>query len=171
MIKVLFVCRANICRSAIAHGVFAKQLELASLDHAVKVDSAGTHVPYPGRLPDKRARKTAEKNGYDLGSLRARQLTRDLLSQNQYLIVMDDQNLRDASEIATEEDKKKLSLLLSFTGAEDQQLPDPYFSGSAGMGFVPDPVGSGERAFVVTLDRIEIACSALLETLQRRHNL
>lgn len=171
MIKVLFVCRANICRSPTAHGVFHQLVEKAGLTHEVQVDSAGTHAPYPGRLPDQRAQKVAMKKGYNLSSLHAQQLTSNLVSQCDYLVVMDDQNYQEVSKIADPQDLDKIALLLSYTGAEDKQLRDPFFSGSAGMGFVPDPVDSGERAFTAALGKIEHACSSLLEHIRRMDNL
>lgn len=169
MIKVLFVCRANICRSPTAHGVFQKKLEQAGLSHRIQVDSAGTDAPYPGRKPDQRAQKMAETKGYDLSALNAQQLTSQLASDCQYVVVMDDNNYRDAVNILSAEQLDKVSLLLSFTDAEDKQLRDPFFSGSAGISFVPDPVNSEDRAFAAAIEKIEYACSSLLTHITATH--
>lgn len=146
-------------------------VETAGLADQIQVDSAGTDAPYPGRLPDQRAKKVAMAKGYDLSSLNAQQLTSELVSQCDYLIVMDDRNSQEVEKFSTEQDLHKIRLLLSYTDARDKQLHDPFFSGSAGMGFLPDPVDSGERAFTATLVKIEDACSSLLETIRRKGNL
>lgn len=171
MIRVLFICRANICRSPTAHGVFENLVEKAGLTQQIQVDSAGTDAPYPGRRPDQRARKVAMAKGYDLSRYHAQQLTSEMASLCDYLIVMDDRNHQDASLITATQDSAKISLLLSYNEVVNKQLHDPFFSGSAGMGFVPDPVDSGERAFIATLEKIEYACSSLLATIRRTHNL
>ena len=163
MITVLFVCRANVCRSPTAHGVFKKLVIEAGLDDVITVDSAGTHAPYPDRLPDARARAAAQARGYDISDLNAQQLSSDLGAGSDYIIVMDDSNYNDAENIISADDKHKMHLLLSYTNAEDKRLRDPFFSGSAGHGgFIPDPIDSEERAFTATLSKIETACESLL---------
>ena len=167
MTKVLFICRANICRSPTAHVIFEQQLARNGLQHEIEVYSAGTHAPYPGRVPDKRAQSVARANGYDMSGMNATQLTSEMASECDYLIVMDNHNLHDASEILEEVDASRIRLLLSFSDAEDVQLRDPFFSGSGGgHGYIPDPVDSGERAFFAILKKIEIACESLLEEIR-----
>ena len=163
MITVLFVCRANICRSPTAHGVFKKLVFEAGLDNLIAVDSAGTDAPYPDRLPDARARAAAQAGGYDISDLSAQQLTSDLAADSDYIIVMDDKNYSDAGKIISADDVYKMHLLLSYTNVKDQQLRDPFFSGSAGHGFIPDPIDSGESAFTSILGKIETACGLLLQ--------
>ena len=169
MISVLFICRANICRSATAHAVFARLVAEAGYSDKIQVDSAGTNSPYPGRVPDKRAQKVATGKGYDLSQRNAQQLTDALAADSDYLVVMDDRNYRDATELMSEADQSKMRLLLSFADFEDQQLYDPFFSGdTGGMGFIPEPVDRGERAFKVVLEKIEVSCRALLREIENR---
>ena len=54
MIKVLFVCMGNICRSPTAEGVFTKMVSEEGLDDFVVIDSAGTHAYHVGEPPDPR---------------------------------------------------------------------------------------------------------------------
>ena len=75
MVKVLFVCMGNICRSPMAEGVFQRILEGVGLSEKVYVDSAGTHSYHIGAPPDMRSQATALRRGVDLRSLRARQVT------------------------------------------------------------------------------------------------
>jgi len=166
MLKILFVCRANICRSPTAHGVLNKMLEEAGLESTISVDSAGTDAPYPGRRPDQRARKVAAERGYDISDLNAQQLTPELAAVSDHIVVMDDRNFADVLEIIDPRDNGKVVLLLSFTDEDDQQLRDPFHSGSAGMSFIPDPVDSGERAFRATIKKIENALEHMLSELR-----
>ena len=69
MVKVLFVCMGNICRSPEA--VFKKMVKEAGLTDKVIVDSAGTHGYHVGEAPDVRAQIAGRKRGYDLSELRA----------------------------------------------------------------------------------------------------
>ena len=70
MIKVLFVCLGNICRSPTAHGVFQTMVEDQGLADSILVDSAGTAAYHVGNPPDSRSAATARKRGYDLSNLR-----------------------------------------------------------------------------------------------------
>ena len=73
MIKVLFVCLGNICRSPTAHGVLERKLAMVGLSDIVEVDSAGTAAWHIGKQPDIRSQEAARKRDYDLSHLRARQ--------------------------------------------------------------------------------------------------
>ena len=61
MIKVLFVCLGNICRSPTAHGVLERKLAMAGLSDVVEVDSAGTAAWHVGKEPDLRSQQAARK--------------------------------------------------------------------------------------------------------------
>ena len=72
--RVLFFCMGNICRSPTAHGVLRERLLARGLHQRVAVDSAGTHAYHVGEPPDPRSQYHAQRRGYDLSDLRARQL-------------------------------------------------------------------------------------------------
>ena len=72
IIRVLFVCTGNICRSPSAEGIFRQRVAQAGLSDRIKVDSAGTHDYHVGEAPDPRARQAATRRGYDLSNLRGR---------------------------------------------------------------------------------------------------
>jgi protein-tyrosine phosphatase len=73
VIKVLFVCMGNICRSPTAEGVFRHILRLKNLDDKVEVDSAGTHGYHAGEAPDQRTQRAAAVRHYDLSNMRGAQ--------------------------------------------------------------------------------------------------
>ena len=74
MVKVLFVCLGNICRSPTAEGVFTALVNREGLSDVVSVDSAGTGAWHVGDPPDRRAQAAAKTRGYDLSAQRARQI-------------------------------------------------------------------------------------------------
>src|SRR5215475_782921 len=74
MIRVLFVCTGNICRSPTAEAVFRKFVADAGLDGHIGMESAGTTDYHTGDPPDPRAQAAARVRGYDLSRLRARRV-------------------------------------------------------------------------------------------------
>ena len=74
MVKVLFVCMGNICRSPTAHAVFRHLVQEHGLTELIEIDSAGTHAYHVGNPPDSRSMQTAHKRGIDMSDLRARQV-------------------------------------------------------------------------------------------------
>jgi protein-tyrosine phosphatase len=100
MIGVLFVCTGNICRSPTAEGVFRARVVQAGLGQAITVDSAGTHGYHIGDPPDPRGVAAALRRGYDLASLRARQLAANDFAQFDLLLAMDRGHPRIMRELA-----------------------------------------------------------------------
>ncbi len=74
MIKVLFVCLGNICRSPSAEGVFRKLVLEQGLNEQIEIDSAGTHAYHAGSPPDSRAQEAARRRGIDMSSLVGRRV-------------------------------------------------------------------------------------------------
>lgn len=140
MLKVLFVCMGNICRSPAAEGVFRNLVKSEKLENIIEIDSAGTIGYHSGELPDARMRKHALQRGYDLTS-RARQFNplKDF-DDFDYIVTMDDDNHSDIISL----DKKgiyknKICKMCEFSSDKSiKEVPDPYYSGSAGFENVLD---------------------------------
>ena len=157
-IRVLMVCMGNICRSPMAHGVFAERIREAGLGHSIEVDSAGTHSYHAGEPPDRRAQATARARGYELGGQRARRLEADDFRAFDYVLVMDDENLRNARALQPTDGRARLHRFLEFAGSRpDREVPDPYYGGSQG--------------FATVMDLVEEAATGLLSHLRERHGL
>ncbi|HEX6829423.1 MAG TPA: low molecular weight protein-tyrosine-phosphatase, partial [Burkholderiales bacterium] len=139
MIRVLFVCLGNICRSPTAEAVFRHQVRAAGLEQRVLIDSAGTSDYHEGYAPDERARAAAGRRGYDMEGQQARQVTVRDFHDFQYLLAMDHANLADLKRLAPWEHAHKLRLFMDFSEAyRGHEVPDPYYGGAQGFERVLD---------------------------------
>ena len=153
MIKVLFVCLGNICRSPTAEGVFRHIVRSARLERQIEVDSAGTHAYHIGDSPDPRAQAAAARRGIDLGGLRGRQATAEDFHEFDYVIAMDRENYATLQSRCPPTLHYKIRLFMEFAPQYEQdEVPDPYFGGIAGFDRV--------------LDMIEDAATGLLREIR-----
>lgn len=158
MVKVLFVCMGNICRSPTAEGVFRHRVAAAGLDSVFNIDSAGTHSYHVGARPDPRAAEAARRRGIDLGGLRARRVAPEDFERFDYVLAMDRHNLELLVADCPEAHRDKLELFLKYaTAYDDTEVPDPYYGGNKGFEYV--------------LDLVEDAADGLLKALIERHGL
>src|SRR4051794_12641881 len=95
---MLMVCMGNICRSPTAEGVLRHLVHEAGLEDVIRIDSAGTLDYHAGSPPDARSQKHASRRGYDLSSLRARQVRDSDFEQFDLILAMDRQNLQELKE-------------------------------------------------------------------------
>lgn len=124
------VCLGNICRSPLAEGIF-RELTNHSEYH---VDSAGTANYHSEAAPDPRSIAVAAKNGIDISSQRARQLTSSDMDAFDHILVMDDQNYIDALSLCTSENQReKIALLTKASGVDATHVPDPYYGDNNGF--------------------------------------
>ena len=150
------VCMGNICRSPTAEVVFRTRVARAGLASRVAVASAGTGNWHVGMPPDRRAVAHAAKRGYDLGSVRARQVSREDFERFEWILAMDRGNLRELRALRPPTYRGQLGLFLDFA---------PHL----GLQDVPDPYYGGTLHFERVLDLIEQASDALVAHLFLRH--
>lgn len=166
MIKVLFVCLGNICRSPTAHAVLEHKLAMAGLTDLVEVDSAGTAAWHIGKQPDIRSQQAARKRDYDLSHLRARQAVADDFFEFDYVLAMDNENLENLKAIVPADSSKLGSV------KAQPQLFLVSFSTPAliakGLTEVPDPYYGGDGGFEAVLDMVEDACDQLILDIRKK---
>jgi len=139
--RVLFVCMGNICRSPMAEGAFRHVVAKAGLSNRIVSDSAGTHDYHVGEPPDSRAQRAVERRGYDIRDLRGRQVSRGDFTEFDYVLAMDERNLRMLERLCPQVHAHKLKLYMEFH--EDpavREVPDPYYGGNDGFERVLDMV-------------------------------
>ena len=154
-IKILFVCMGNICRSPMAEGVFRHHVRQVGLDGLIAIDSAGTHDYHVGELPDPRAQRAAGRRGYDLATLRGRQVSRADFLEFDYLLAMDEVNLRALERLCPSRHAHKLKLFMEFgVNAAPREVPDPYYGGDQGFERVLDMVEDASQGLLAHLRRL-----------------
>lgn len=154
MIKILFVCLGNICRSSAAQGVFESIIAQRGLQDKVYVDSAGLIDYHQGELSDIRMRRHASKRGYNL-THRSRPVTAGDFKEFDYIYAMDHQNIKGLSRINPELTQTKVSLLGKLcTKYNVDVIPDPYYG--------------GDKDFEYVLDLLEDSCNNLCDILHEK---
>jgi protein-tyrosine phosphatase len=156
MVKVLFVCMGNICRSPTAEGVFQHHLAAQGLEGQMSVDSAGTHGWHAGNPPDPRSVSAARDRGIDISYVRSRKVRPSDFTEFDYILAMDRDNLNDMVDMAVMNDTARVQLFLEFASDIDAtDVPDPYYGGESGFDHV--------------LDLIEAASEGLIAHIRARH--
>lgn len=154
MVRILFVCMGNICRSPTAEIVVKVLAERAGISSLIDVDSAGTHASSEGERPDQRTRKVAITRGYDLSGLRARRVCDQDFIHFDRILAMDQQNLAFLRRSCPPEFWFKLGLFL-----DDADEP--------GLIEVPDPYYGGPEGFERVLDLCELAAQGLIKRVAK----
>lgn len=126
MIRVLFICLGNICRSPMAEGVFLHLVKAAGLEEEITADSAGTGHWHLGENPHHGTQRILAKNAI-LYAHRSRQISSQDFGAFEYFIVMDNMNLKDVLALGASD--AKVSRLLDYTVHTGvAEVPDPYYT-------------------------------------------
>jgi len=131
MIKILFVCLGNICRSPTAEAVFRSKAKQAGCK--VFVDSAGTINWHQGQPPDERSCQTASKFGYEMKNIRSRAIVAADFQKFDFILAMDQQNIVELEETQGQRATRP-QLFLDFAPTiAEREVPDPYYGGKDGF--------------------------------------
>lgn len=150
MINVLFVCHGNICRSTMAESVFTDLVNRRGLSKKFAISSAATHADELGNPPHYGTREKLRRENIPLVPHRARLLTRDDGEKYDYIIGMDEENLRHMKRILGTAYEGKISLLLDYS-SHPRAIADPWYTGNFDATY--DDVREGGEAFLGWLQR------------------
>ena len=150
MIKILFVCHGNICRSPMAEFVMKDLTKREGLSDTFYIESAATSTEEIGNPVYPPARRKLAEHGIGCAGKRARQLRRSDYDDFDLLIGMDDANIRNMRRICRGDDEDKIHLLLDYAGRTGEAISDPWYTGD----------------FDATWDDVDEGCRALLKYLQ-----
>ena len=128
MIKVLFVCHGNICRSTMAQSVLTHLAKERSLADCVYINSAATSREEIGNPPHYGTVNKLRREGIPVIPHRATQMTKQDYVEYDYLIGMDSANIRNMNRIAGGDPEGKIYKLLTFAGS-DRDVADPWYTG------------------------------------------
>ena len=149
MIKVLFVCHGNICRSPMAEFVFKAMVSGKGIADEVYIESAATSREEIGNDIHPGTKRKLDENGIAYSRRGARQIVRQDYDRFDYIIAMDDENVRNIVRICGGDPDKKVSKLLNFAGV-DRSVADPWYTGN----------------FDDTYDDIVAGCSGLMKAIR-----
>lgn len=147
MLKVLFICHGNICRSTMAQYVFQNLINRHNLTDQFYIDSAATSREEIGNPVHHGTRRKLKEVGIPCGDHRARQLEKREYDEFDYLIGMDSMNIRNMMRILGSDTDGKVSKLLDFTERTGQDIADPWYTGN----------------FDRTYEDVKEGCEALLQ--------
>ena len=150
IIKVIFVCTGNICRSPMAEAVFAQLVREHGLSNSFLIHSAGTHSYHLGERPHPGTRQVLKKNGIELDwRKRAERVDPETIGSYDYIIAL------DSSHAAALRSYHNVFLLLDFAAhTELLDVPDPYYDDN----------------FDQVYDLVRAGCEGLLEHIMQ-HNM
>lgn len=128
MISVLFICWGNICRSTMAQSMFQNMVNEKGMQDCFYIDSAATSREEIGNGPHYGTVNKLREVGIPVVPHKARQMTQKDYEQFDYLIGMEDLNIRYMERIAGGDPDGKIYKLLSFAGSE-RAIADPWYTG------------------------------------------
>ncbi len=151
MIKILFVCHGNICRSPMAQYVMQHVVDRCGCSADFEIDSAATSREEIGNGIHHGTKRKLSEKGIPFGEHRARQVTKADYAYYDFLIGMEMVNVRNMMRIIGEDPLKKIYRMLDFTSCPGD-IDDPWYTGN----------------FDVTYEQIEKGCEALFAYLSKR---
>ncbi len=154
MIKILFVCHGNICRSTMCESYFAYLVNQRGLSDLFFISSAATSREEIGNPPHYGTVNKLREEGIPLVPHRAVQMTAADYEKYDYLIGMDSANIRNMQRIAGGDQKDKIRKLLSFAGI-GRDVADPWYTGD----------------FEATYQDTVTGCTAILEFLGKQKRI
>lgn len=150
MVKILFVCLGNICRSPMAEFAMKDLTRREGIADAFEIASAATSAEELGNPVYPPARRKLAEKGISCDGKTARQITKADYAYYDYIIGMDHSNLRNMQRTFGGDPAGKLSLLLDYTNRPGQ-VADPWYTGN----------------FDATWQDVSEGCRGLLDKLRR----
>lgn len=129
MIRVLFVCLGNICRSTMAEAVFQQRVREAGLSDQISTDSAGTGAWHLGNPPHPKTLQILEKYHVTGYQHLARQIQGSDVQEFDYILTMDHMNYKDVERMFPYRSSKLMPLLHFAPHLQAREVPDPYYDG------------------------------------------
>lgn len=154
MIKVLFICHGNICRSPMAEFVLKDMVEKRGIAQQFEIASAATSYEEIGNPVYPPAKAELAKHGIDCSGKRAQKLRKADFEEFDYLIAMESFNLRNIRREFGKELTEQVNLLLDYTDRPGD-IDDPWYTG----------------AFELTYDEIVAGCQGFLQYLEEQHEI
>lgn len=127
MIKILFVCHGNICRSPMAEFIMKDLVKKKGLEDKFEIASCATSNEEIGNTVYPKAKRKLLEHGISCEGKTARRMTTDDYKYYDYIIGMDSFNIRNMMRITGEDTERKISLLMDFTDSP-KDVEDPWYT-------------------------------------------
>ena len=167
MIKILFVCHGNICRSPMAEFILREKAKELGLEDTVVAASAATSEEELGNPVDPRAAAILHAHGIDCAEKRARQMCKCDYDAYDYLIGMDRMNVANMRRIAGGDPCGKMCRLLDFA-ANPRDIADPWYTGDFNAAFADICEGCTALLKRLKAQRLVIPATARVCQVQTR---
>lgn len=154
MIKVLFICHGNICRSPMAEFVMKDIVAKRGLNDLFFIASAATSTEEIGNPVHPGTRDKLKEYGISVSGKYAIQVKRSDYEKYDYILGMDQWNMRNMKRIFGSDPKRKIHLLLDFSD-HPRDIADPWYTGN----------------FNITYQDICEGCEAVLDYILSHHFL
>lgn len=128
MIKVLFVCHGNICRSPMAEFIMKDIVKRNGCESNFVIDSCATSREEIGNDMYPPAKAELDRRGVEYRPRAARQMRHCDYDGYDFIVAMDNQNLRNMKQFVGDDPEHKVSLMMSHAG-EDRGVADPWYTG------------------------------------------
>lgn len=151
MVRILFICHGNICRSPMAEFVFKDIVENLGMRDQFYVASAATSYEEIGNPVHYGTAKILDGLGISYSGKRAIHLEKSDYAKYDYLVCMDSANVRNTLRIVGDDAEKKIHKLLAFVGS-CEDVADPWYTGD----------------FARTYKDVLAGCKGLLGYIQKR---
>ena len=148
MIKIMFVCHGNICRSPMAEYIMKYLVKQAGMEDVFDITSGGVSNEEEGNDIYPPAKRTLTQHRIPFSRHRAHLVNEDEMKAADYIVVMDSWNIRNLGYRYGNKYNSKIKMLLSFCG-EDEDVSDPWWT----------------RDFETAYDDIYRGCEAMLIAL------
>lgn len=152
MVKILFICHGNICRSPMAEFIFRDMVEKRGLTSCFEIASAATSREEIGNPVYPPAKKELNRHGISCEGHAARQVTSEDYKYYDYLVYMERYNEPRLMGILGEDPKEKCHRLMDFSDRPGD-IDDPWYTGD----------------FAGVFEQISYGCQALLEKVEEEH--
>ncbi|WP_188455191.1 low molecular weight protein-tyrosine-phosphatase [Virgibacillus oceani] len=156
MVRILFICLGNICRSPMAEAIFRDLVTKQDLTGKIAVDSAGIGHWHAGDQPHEGTREILDNKQISYEGMLARQVHKNDWDDFDYIIAMDDQNIKDLKNVNEFNEGPIIAKLMDFVAnPQEVNVPDPYFTGD----------------FEYTYELVSEGCKELLKSIRQQENL